>query len=47
MDGEEELSGDIDETNDSSRSRSCEGPLMIGRLADQVNRLQDGRERML
>ena len=49
-DSEEEVFQDIDDTNDGgqsqsqSQSRSCEGSLILGRLADQVNWSQDGRE---
>jgi len=46
---EEEVFQDMDDTNDGgqsqsqSQSRSCEGSLVLGRLADQVNWSQDGR----
>jgi len=48
-DSEEEVFQDMDDTNDGgqsqsrSQSRSCEGSLVLGRLADQVNWSQDGR----
>lgn len=34
----------MDDTNDGSQSQSCEGSLILARLANQVNWSQDSRE---
>lgn len=43
-DSEEEVFQDIDDTNGGSQSQSCEGSLILARLASQVNWSQDSRE---
>ena len=43
-DSEEEPFQDLDDAGDSSQPQSCEGALILGRLADQVSWSQDGRE---
>jgi len=43
-DSEEEVFQDMDDINDGSQSRSCEGSLILARIANQMNWSQDSRE---